>query len=94
MTKTRTRHAPSFKAKVALAAIGGHETVPELAGRHGIHPNQVYGWKKTVLSGAATLFEKGNGGAGQASEREKEQLYEQIGRLTMERDFLARKSSL
>jgi transposase len=94
MTKGRKQYGAAFKAKAALAAIGGHETVPELAARLGVHPNQIYTWKKAVQEGAARLFEKGNGAGGQEAEREKERLYEQIGRLTVERDFLSRKSGL
>ena len=94
MTNGRKQYGAGFKAKAALAAITGHETVPELAARLGVHPNQIYTWKKAVLEGAARLFEKGNGAAGQDAEREKDRLYQQIGRLTVERDFLSRKSGL
>ncbi len=94
MTNGRKQYGAAFKAKAALAAIGGHETVPELATRLGVHPNQVYTWKKALLEGAARLFEKGTRAAGKDAEREKEQLYQQIGRLTVERDFLSRKSGL
>ena len=94
MTNGRKQYGAAFKANAALAAIAGHETVPELAARLGVHPNQVYTWKKAVLDGAARLFEKGNGAAGHDAEREKDRLYEQIGRLTVERDFLARRSGL
>ncbi|MGQ0664326.1 MAG: transposase, partial [Pseudomonadota bacterium] len=61
MTNIRKRHAASFKAKVALAAVAGHETVPDLAVRFGVHPNQIYGWKRALLDGAGLVFEKGGG---------------------------------
>ncbi|MGQ0662497.1 MAG: helix-turn-helix domain-containing protein [Pseudomonadota bacterium] len=61
MTNIRKRRAASFKAKAALAAVAGHETVPELAARFGIHPNQIYGWERALLDGAALVFEKGSG---------------------------------
>ena len=92
MSKIRRKHAPAFKAKVALAAIRGVETVPELASRFGVHPNQIYAWKRAVLDGAAALFEKGGGQMLLAAGDETAALYEQIGRLTVERDFLRRKS--
>jgi transposase len=94
MTKTRKRHSPEFKAKVALAAIAGHEPVPVLASRFGVHPNQIYGWKRAMLGGAATVFGPGRGAAAPEAERQTAELYEQIGRLTVERDFLRRKSGL
>ena len=93
--KNRTRHTPAFKAKVALAAIKGDATVAELASRYGVHPNRVYAWKKALLDGAETAFVAGSsGGADERVEREKGELYQQIGQLTVELDFLRRRSGL
>jgi transposase len=59
MTKARKKFDATFKAKTALEALREDATVPELAKRHGVHPNQIYGWKKTVLDNASSLFERG-----------------------------------
>ena len=65
MTKrTRRTHAPSFKAKVALAAIKGEKTLAELAQQYDVHPNQITAWKAHLVEAASGLF----GSAGAASE--------------------------
>ena len=77
MTKARKKFDPAFKAKTALEALREDATVPELAKRHGVHPNQIYGWKKLVLDNASSLFERGAvvAEAGEeAREREAEQV--------------------
>lgn len=94
MTKSRKKFDAAFKAKVALEALREDSTVPELAKRHGVHPNQIYGWKKQVVDNVASLFARGaSASADGEDEREREtaKLYSKIGQLTVERDFLARR---
>jgi len=86
---SRIRHQASFKAKVALAAVSEQQTVPELARRFGVHPNQIYKWKKELIENAARVFESGSERAGEVTAREGE-LLQKIGELTVERDFLSR----
>jgi transposase len=86
---SRTRYQASFKAKVALAAVAEQQTIPEIARRFGVHPNQIYKWKRELLEKAERAFEPTPGSNGESSEREGE-LLQKIGELTVERDFLSR----
>ena len=90
MRKTRTKHTPAFKAKVAIAALREEETVPVLAERFKIHANQIYTWKREFLENAGRVFERQTDGNGGASEEREAELLKKIGELTMERDFLSR----
>ena len=93
MTKSRKKFDAAFKAKVALEALREDATVPEVAKRHDVHPNQIYAWKKLVVDNVASLFARGAGAAGEGDEereREAAKLYSKIGQLTVERDFLVR----
>ncbi len=84
--RPRRNHAPAFKAKVALEALKGEQTLVELAERYQVHPNQITEWKKQLLENAAEIFGR---------DRKIEQgpnvkdLHAKIGQLSMENDFLS-----
>lgn len=90
MGRKRRRHGKAFKAKVALAAMRGDKTQAELASQFGVHAMQISTWKRQALDGLVELF-----GDGRSSKKKNEadvaQLFEQIGRLTMELEWLQKK---
>ena len=88
MTKrSRRNHSPAFKAKVALEALKGQQTVIQIAERFDVHPNQVTQWKTQLLEGAASAF-GGDAGA-KSSQPEVKELHAKIGQQALEIDFLA-----
>ena len=91
MKRIRKKHNAAFKAKVALAAVTGDRTIAELASEFGVHPNQIYNWKKQLLDGATSVFEGGTAAESTVNEVQVDLLYRQIGQLKVENDFLARR---
>jgi len=91
MPKKRRQFTADYKFKVALEAAKGTKTLAQLASELGVHPNQISQWKALLLDEGARLFER----SGEATERQLAQreaeLYEQIGRLKMELDWLGKK---
>jgi transposase-like protein len=88
----RRRHTAEFKAQVAAAALREQQTLNELASTYGVHPVQVAQWKKQALTGLPELFATGRGRAQAEAEAQQAQLYEEIGRLKVELDWLNRKA--
>ncbi len=88
MKQNRRKHSPSFKARVALEALKDEETIAELANRFEVHPSQIRKWKDSLAEGAVDIF-----GDDQVRKKKDDanlvaRLYQQIGQLKVERDFL------
>jgi transposase-like protein len=92
MSRHRKLHEASTKARVALEAVKERETVAQIAKRFSVHPTQVNQWKRKLFEDAAGLFERENGSR-RVEPFETTELYEQIGRLKMELDWLKKKSA-
>jgi putative transposase len=87
----RRERTGQFKAKIVLEALKGHKTINEIASRYGVHPVQVTQWKKQVLEELPEVFADRRGRAVREAEDEKARLYEQIGRLKVELEWLKKK---
>lgn len=88
---TRKQHSAQFKAKVAVEAIRGLRPVNEMASRFGVHPVQVSQWKRQALDGVTEIFSSRRGQNGKNEAEVQAELYQQIGRLKMELEWLKKK---
>jgi transposase-like protein len=93
MSRKRRSFGSAFKAKVALAAARGDRTTAQLASEFSVHTSQVTAWKKQLLEHVAELFEDGRSKQADASSADEQELFEQIGRLKMEVEWLKKKSA-
>ncbi len=94
MATTRKHYSPRFKARVAVEAIRGERTLNQLASQFQVHPIQIGQWRKTALEQMAELFANGRKRRGEDGDVEKDALYEEIGRLKVELDWLKKKVGL
>jgi len=85
---SRRKHSPAFKAKIALEALRGDKTIAEIASQYEIHPNQIMQWKKQLSEEAAGIFENGRSRKPQDEKVLIKKLYQEIGQLKVEKDFL------
>ena len=88
--RTRRRFSAEFKAKVALEAIKNHQTVAELATKHGLHPTQIAAWKREAIEKLAQVFDEKSSAREQNRDAELTKLHAKIGQLVVERDFLSK----
>lgn len=94
MSEKRKRFSAELKAKVVVEALKGARTTNELASLYRVHPTQIAAWKKRALEGLPGLFSDGRRKDGQDQEALQAQLYQQIGQLKVELDFLKKKAGL
>jgi transposase len=93
MARKRRSFSGAFKAKVALAACRGDRTTAQLAAEYEVHVGQITAWKKQLLEGAPELFDDGRGKRAAEDGANDQELYEQIGRLKMEVEWLKKKAA-
>jgi transposase-like protein len=91
MTTTRKQYSPKFKARVALEAIRGEKTLSQLGSQFKVHPMQIAKWRKSALEKLPELFLDGRTRKGRNGEPDTDTLYEEIGRLKVELDWLKKK---
>ena len=94
MGRKRRTHSAAFKFKIALEVSKETKTVSQLASQYDLHPNQISQWKKQLLAEGKTVFKRANRKQDQEQTAQEAELYEQIGRLKMELEWLKKKSSL
>jgi putative transposase len=94
MPQSRKNHPPSLKAKVAIEAIKGHKTTAQIAQAFGVHPTQIGFWKRQAIAGLPDVFGNGRDQMREQAEADKAELYQQIGQLKVELDFLKKRAGL
>lgn len=94
MARKRRQFSAEFKAKVALDAVRGQKTVAELASEHEVHANQISQWKKQLLESLPEVFGRRREQDAAKQEELTGRLYQQIGQLKVELDWLKKKSGL
>ncbi len=93
MTAKRRQYSAEFKFRVALAAVKEVNTVSELASQHDVHPTLIRKWKQQLLQDGPQVFARSNGQAQREQAVKENELYEQIGRLKMELEWLKKKAA-
>jgi transposase-like protein len=93
MTGSRRRHNSQFKFQVALDAAKGLKTINQLAGEYGLHPSQITQWKRQLVDGGPVIFNQGNDRKQREHRALEADLYEQIGRLKVELEWLKKKAT-
>lgn len=94
MKPRRKTYTGAYKAKIVVEAIKGQQTINQLASKYGVHPNMITDWKKQALSGLPQVLSDRRGRDEKAEEELKAQLYQQIGQLKMELEWLKKKAGL
>jgi transposase-like protein len=94
VTTKRKQYSNEFKFKIALEAVKGVKTVSQLASEYNVHPTQIGTWKKQLVQQGNTLFTRPNDQQQREQQDKEAALYEQIGRLKMELEWLKKKAAL
>ena len=91
MGQKRKKHSDEFKAQIALEAVKGIRTTSEISSSSGVHPNVIGNWKRQLVAGAPIIFSRAAGVSGMSEDEITAPLYEEIGRLKMEVNWLKKK---
>jgi len=94
MSKQRRSYSAQFKFKVALEAVSGTKTISQLSSQYQVHPNRIGQWKRHLLDGGAEIFTNDQAGQKRKQDTLETDLFEQIGRLEMEPEWVKKKAAL
>ena len=94
MTAQRNRYPAEFKARVALEALKGQKTLNQLGSEYGVHPNQISSWKKQLQQELPSIFSVGRARQSENDEALQARLYQQIGQLQVELNWLKKKAGM